>query len=132
MRAAKRNRSKVAKRNQSNSPDVRPQPDPDHVQPDVGREDSSTSFCTLGAALFRHRRFAASLMGGLSIACVLYCLIAPNEYEASARIALRSSPTTALILDGTTGANSNAFGSEQTQLETLEPLAKFLLSAVLS
>jgi polysaccharide export outer membrane protein len=46
-------------------------------------------------------------------------MIAPNEFEADARIALRSSPATALNLDATTGANSSAFASEQIQLETL-------------
>ncbi len=58
-------------------------------------------------------------MGGLSVACVLYCLIAPKEFEASARIALRSSPATTIGLDGANGANSTAFASDQTQLETL-------------
>jgi uncharacterized protein involved in exopolysaccharide biosynthesis len=95
------------------------QHDPDRVQPYPGDEAPSTSFRTLGAALLRHRRFVVSFVGGLLAACILYCLIAPSEYEASARIALRSSPATALNLDATTGANSGAFASEQTQLETL-------------
>jgi uncharacterized protein involved in exopolysaccharide biosynthesis len=110
--AAKRKQSKSPKRNKSNLPDVRSETKPD-------REISSASFRTLGAALFRHRRFVVCLVGGLSAACVLYCLIAPKEFEAGAKIALRSSPATALSVDGANGANSTAFASDQTQLETL-------------
>lgn len=108
----KRKQSKSPKRNKSNLPDVRSETKPD-------REDSSASFRTLGAALFRHRRFVVRLVGDLSAACVLYCLIAAKEFEASARIALRSSPATALSVDGANGANSTAFASDQTQLDTL-------------
>jgi uncharacterized protein involved in exopolysaccharide biosynthesis len=130
---AKRTRTRAAKRNQPNPRDVRSQPDPIRAQPDVGHVQHdpdrvqlypgdvapSTSIRPVGASLLRHRRFVVSFVGGLLAACILYCLIAPNEYEAGARIALRSSPATALNLDGATGANSGAFASEQTQLETL-------------
>ena len=130
---AKRTRTRAAKRNQPNPPDVRVQPGPTRVQPDVGHvqhgpdrvqpypadEVQSTSIRSVGEALLRHRRFVVSFVGGLLAACILYCLIAPNEYEAGAKIALRSSPATALNLDGATSANSGAFASEQTQLETL-------------
>jgi polysaccharide export outer membrane protein len=109
---AKPKPSKPRTRKKPGSPGVQAQPYSDW-------EGSSLSFRALSAALFRRWGFVASLVGGLSIACILYCLIAPDEYEASARIALRSSPATALNLDGTPGGNSNAFGSEQTQLETL-------------
>jgi uncharacterized protein involved in exopolysaccharide biosynthesis len=130
---AKRTRTRAAKRNQPSPLDMRVQPDPTRVQPDAGHvqhgpdrvqpypgdEAPSTSIRSVGAALIPHRRLVVSFVGGLLAACILYCLIAPNEYEASARIALRSSPATTLNLDGTTGANSGAFASEQTQLETL-------------
>ena len=89
------------------------------MQPYSDLEGSSTSFRSLGATLSHHWRFMAYLLHGLLAVCVLYCMIAPNEYEASGRIALRSSPATALSLDGTNGVNSSAFASEQTQLETL-------------
>ena len=85
----------------------------------VDREVSLTSFHALFESLFRHWRFALSLFCGVSIACVLYCLIAPNDYEACATIALRSSPATAFNLGGAPGTNSTAFASDQTQLETL-------------
>ena len=36
-----------------------------------------------------HRRFVLSVVGGLLLLCLLYCLIAPNQYEAKARVAIR-------------------------------------------
>lgn len=69
--------------------------------------------------LARRRRFVASVVGGLLFACLLYCLIAPNEYEASATVALRAAPATTLSLNGANEGNSGSFASGQTQLETL-------------
>jgi polysaccharide export outer membrane protein len=67
----------------------------------------------------RRRNFIACVAGGLLLACLLYCLIAPNEYEASGSVALRAAPATALSLDGSSEGNSGSFASGQTQLETL-------------
>jgi polysaccharide export outer membrane protein len=58
-------------------------------------------------------------IGGLLSACLLYCLIAPNVFEASGRIALRGTPATALNLDGNDTIAPGAFASGQIQLETL-------------
>lgn len=58
-------------------------------------------------------------IGGLLVACLLYCLIAPNVFEASARVALRGTPATALNLDGNDPVASGSFASGQIQLETL-------------
>jgi polysaccharide export outer membrane protein len=59
------------------------------------------------------------VVGGLLLLCLLYCLIAPNQYEAVARVALRTSPATPLNLDA--GESSVAASSLATplQLETL-------------
>ncbi len=84
-----------------------------------GRDGSSTSFCELWANLVRRRRFIACVTGGLLLACLLYCLIVPNEYEASATVALRAAPATTLSLDGLSEGSSGSFASGQTQLETL-------------
>jgi polysaccharide export outer membrane protein len=65
------------------------------------------------------RGFMLIVVGGLLLACVAYCLIAPNQYEAGARIALLAAPAGNLNLDGARDANSAAFASGQTQLETL-------------
>ncbi len=51
--------------------------------------------------------------------CLLYCLIAPNQYEATARIALRATPAMALHVDGGDAAAASALASGQVQLETL-------------
>ena len=59
------------------------------------------------------------MTGGLLLACLLYCLIVPNEYEASATVALRAAPATTLSLDGSSEGSSGSFASGQTQLETL-------------
>ena len=61
----------------------------------------------------------AVVVGGLLSVCLLYCLVAPNVYEANARIALRATPATALSLNGADGGTSGAFASGQIQLETL-------------
>ncbi|MFZ1015148.1 MAG: polysaccharide biosynthesis/export family protein [Terracidiphilus sp.] len=73
----------------------------------------------LFTVLFRRRRFVFAVVGGAALVCVVYCLLAPNIYEASARIALRASPVSTLDLNGASNANSAAFASGQTQLETL-------------
>jgi uncharacterized protein involved in exopolysaccharide biosynthesis len=36
---------------------------------------------------------------GLLVVCLLYCLFAPKEYEATAKVALRMSPVSSLNLD---------------------------------
>ncbi len=84
-----------------------------------GRGGSSTSLHELWAVIARRRQFIACVAGGLLLACLLYCLIAPNEYEASGTVALRAAPANALSLDGSSEGNSGSFASGQTQLETL-------------
>ncbi|MFZ0392987.1 MAG: GumC family protein, partial [Terracidiphilus sp.] len=64
------------------------------------------------------RRLVAIILGGVLLACLVYCLAIPRQYEAKARLALRIAPATALNLDGTDGY-SGSFASGQTQLETL-------------
>lgn len=66
------------------------------------------------------RRLTGSIVGGLLLLCLLYCLIAPKQYEARARLALRIAPATPLSIDGADGAAwSGSIASVQTQLETL-------------
>ena len=69
--------------------------------------------------LVDRRRFVFKVVGGLLLACLAYCLIAPNDYEASARIAMRASPAGELNLGEGSDGNSAAFASGQTQLENL-------------
>ncbi|MFZ0744262.1 MAG: polysaccharide biosynthesis/export family protein [Terracidiphilus sp.] len=83
------------------------------------QQSSSTSLRELWAVLVRRRRFVESVIGGLLVGCLLYCLLAPNQYEASARVALRAAPAISLSLDGSNDAASGSFASGQIQLETL-------------
>ena len=61
---------------------------------------SSTSLRDLWHVVWRRRRFVSIIEGALLAACVLYCLIAPNQYEAAARVELRAAPVSSLSLDG--------------------------------
>jgi polysaccharide biosynthesis/export protein len=62
---------------------------------------------------------AGAVVGGLLAACFLYCLIAPNQYEATARVALRTSAASSLSLDGPEPVVSASVLSAPMQLETL-------------
>ncbi|MGA8090381.1 MAG: SLBB domain-containing protein [Terracidiphilus sp.] len=66
-----------------------------------------------------HRRLFLSIVGALLGACLLYCLIAPNVYEATARVALHGTQVSLLTFDRNEGAPSGSFASGQVQLETL-------------
>jgi polysaccharide export outer membrane protein len=59
------------------------------------------------------------VLGGLLLACLLYCLIAPNQYEASAKVALRTSPASTLSLDAAAPFGSASILSAPVQQETL-------------
>jgi polysaccharide export outer membrane protein len=61
----------------------------------------------------------ASVVGGLLLLCLLYCLFAPNQYEASARVALRTSPASALSLEAQEPAVAASILSAPVELETL-------------
>jgi len=98
---------------QPDQPDARP-------APVTRRDSSSTSLRELWAALARRRRVFFSIEGGLLLLCLLYCLIAPNQYEASAKVALRTAPASALSLDAAGGALAAAsILSAPLQQETL-------------
>jgi polysaccharide export outer membrane protein len=74
----------------------------------------------LAAVVSRRRRLFLGIEGGLLLVCLLYCLIAPNQFEATARVALRTAPASALSLDATGGALAAAsILSAPLQQETL-------------
>jgi uncharacterized protein involved in exopolysaccharide biosynthesis/protein involved in polysaccharide export with SLBB domain len=60
-----------------------------------------------------------AIVGGLLALCLLYCLIAPNQYDASAQIELRTSPASALSLESAEPLISASILSAPVQLETL-------------
>ncbi len=79
----------------------------------------SRSLPELWQVLVRWRRLMGSVVGGLLLACLLYCLIAPDQYEASGRVALRTSPASALSLQAAEAFGSASILSAPVQQETL-------------
>jgi polysaccharide export outer membrane protein len=73
----------------------------------------------LGQVLWRRRRLIAAIEGGLLLACLLYCLIAPNQYEATARVELRTGPASSLNLESPEPMASASILSAPIALETL-------------
>ncbi len=49
--------------------------------------------------LWRRRRFIAVIEMALLLVCGLYCLFAPNQYEAKARVELRTQPASSLSFE---------------------------------
>jgi polysaccharide export outer membrane protein len=62
-------------------------------------------------------------VGGLLTLCLLYCLFCPKIYEASAQVALRGTPASALDLSGAPGGTGSFIVSD-TQLETLADMLR--------
>jgi uncharacterized protein involved in exopolysaccharide biosynthesis len=80
------------------------------IQEEISRESTTssapesgapitTSLRQLGRILWSRRRFIAMIEGSLLLLCLLYCLLAPNQYEAAARVELRTAPASALNLE---------------------------------
>ncbi len=80
---------------------------------------SSTSLRDLWRVVWRRRRFVIIIEGALLVACVLYCLIAPNQYEAAGRVELRAAPVSSLTLDGAEAQIPTSILSAPIALETL-------------
>lgn len=87
--------------------------------PDVRRAGSSTSLRALFLQMALRRRTVGSIVGGLLLACLLYCLVAPKEYEARARVALRIESATPLSLEEPPPAVSASSLTAPVQLETV-------------
>jgi polysaccharide export outer membrane protein len=85
---------------------------------DPGRAGASISFSGLWSILVRRRRFVLSVLVGLPAACLAYCLIAPDQYEAGARIALRTSPASELNLNDANPTGVRPLSAVDAQLET--------------
>ncbi len=70
-------------------------------------------------AVLAHRRFVLGTICGLLLLCLLYCLAAPNQYEARARVALRLGPATSLSLGAPDVVPSNSAALGMAEMETL-------------
>lgn len=73
----------------------------------------------LWEVLARRRWLVLGVVGGLLLACLLYCLIAPNQYEAKARVALRTAPAAPLGMEVGEPAPAASILSAPLQQETL-------------
>ena len=89
------------------------------ARPGHSARNSTRTLRELWEVLVRRRRLVGWVVGGLLLACLLYCLIAPNQYEASAKVALRTSPASALSLEAPEPFGSASILSAPVQQETL-------------
>ena len=99
-------------------PNHRPNKGP-RARPGHGGRNSTQSLRELWEVLVRRRRLVGCGVGGLLLACLLYCLIAPNQYEASAKVALRSAPASTLGLEAQEPFVAASILSAPVQQETL-------------
>lgn len=83
------------------------------------KPNTFVSLWDLWTAVRRDYRIFLAVVGSLLASCLIYCLVSPKVYEASARVALRGSPMSELAIDRSGSANSGSFASGQVQLETL-------------
>jgi polysaccharide export outer membrane protein len=60
-----------------------------------------------------------AVLGGLLLLCLLYCLISPSQYEASAKVALRTAPASSLNLETAEPYVAASILSAPVQQETL-------------
>ena len=80
---------------------------------------ASASLRDLWQALCRRRRLIAAVQAGLLLLCLLYCLLAPNQYEATAQVELHTGPLSALTLGSQESFAAASILSAPLALETL-------------
>ncbi|HEY2466680.1 MAG TPA: polysaccharide biosynthesis/export family protein [Terracidiphilus sp.] len=83
------------------------------------RQNTFVSLLELWILVRRDARVFLAIVGSFLFACLVYCLVAPPLYEATARVALRSTPLSDLAIERNESATSGSFASGQVQLETL-------------
>ena len=83
------------------------------------RDGSTTSLRALWETLARRRLMVILPVLGLLLACALYCVLAPKEYEANAKVALRTSPVSSLNLEAAEQSVSASILTGPLQQETL-------------
>jgi polysaccharide export outer membrane protein len=81
--------------------------------------DPSYSLLDFLGMVRRRRWLLLAIVCGLLALCLAYCLMAPNQYEASAKVALRIQPATSLVLDSAESIAPASILSTPLQLETL-------------
>jgi polysaccharide export outer membrane protein len=93
--------------------------EPSGARAAAGERRGGQSLRELWLVLCRHRRLVGAVVGGLLLACLFYCLIAPNQYEASAKVALSASPASSLSLEAPQPFAAASILSAPVQQETL-------------
>jgi polysaccharide export outer membrane protein len=83
------------------------------------RRDSSVSLRELWRSLRHDARVFLGIVVGMLLVCLIYCVLAPNVYEATAGVALRGAPLSELGRDRSESSTPGSFASGQVQLETL-------------
>ena len=86
---------------------------------EVRQQASFTSLRELWVVLVRRRRLAGSVVGGLLLLCLVYCLAAPKQYEASAKVELRTAPVSSIDLGPSEPSVSASILSAPIELETV-------------
>ena len=89
------------------------------VDAGLSRRNSTISLRDFLAVLGRRRRFVAFVVVGLLLLCAVYCLVAPNQYEASATVALRQASASSVSLEAPEPIAVASLLSAPLQLETL-------------
>ncbi|HVU47585.1 MAG TPA: SLBB domain-containing protein [Terracidiphilus sp.] len=86
---------------------------------DASRRHDTTSLRELWRSIWRQRRVVFGVESGLLLLCLLYCLIVPNQYEASARVELRTAPASPLNLGPAEQSVSASLLASPIALETM-------------
>lgn len=84
-----------------------------------------TSLATVWRTMAAHRRFVLSVIGGMPLLCLLYCLIDPKQYDAKARVALHSLEGSSLNVQAQQNAPSGSASAVQ-GLAEMETIANVL------
>jgi uncharacterized protein involved in exopolysaccharide biosynthesis/protein involved in polysaccharide export with SLBB domain len=87
--------------------------------PQPGQRSRSVSLRDLWRALVGRRRLIFLIEGGLLSLCLVYCLIAPNQFEASGKVELRTAPASSLNLGSADTLISASLLSAPLELETV-------------
>ena len=80
---------------------------------------SSASLRDLARVLHKRRRLGLGVLGGMLLLSLLYCLIAPNQYDATAKVALREAPASTLEQQTTQPVAAVSLLAAPLELETL-------------
>ncbi len=87
--------------------------------PRPGQRSRNVSLWDLWRTLIARRRLVLLIEGGLLFLCLVYCLVAPNQYEADGKVVLRTGPASSLNLGSADALVSASLLSAPLELETV-------------